>query len=112
MGRIKRIILFLLAFFFLTALSRNIFEYQKNYSFYNQYKQDYEKEKKRNIELKTMLVKTEDSFEFEKSVRNKLNLHKENETILVIPEPTPTIFTPTPTAVPNYQMWLDVFLKD
>ncbi len=112
MSRIKRIILFLLAFFFLSALSKNIFEYRKNYSFYNQYKQEYEKEKKRNIELKTMLVKTEDPYEFEKSVRNKLNLHKEDEVILVIPEPTPTVFTPTPTPVPNYKMWLDVFLKD
>ena len=112
MPRIKRIILFLLAFFFLTALSKNIFEYRKNYSFYNQYRQDYEQQKKRNGELKTMLVKTEDSYEFEKSVRNKLNLNQKDEVILVIPKPTPTTFKPTPTPVPNYKMWLNVFLKD
>ena len=112
MGKFRRILLFFVALFFLTALSKSIFEYRNNLSFYQQYKQDFEEEKKRNIELKTQLVKTEDSFEFEKTVRNKLNLHKQDEVMVVIPNPTPTVLSPTPTVVPNYMKWLDAFLKN
>lgn len=112
MGKFRRILLFFVAIFFFSALTKNIFEYRRNYSFYQQYKEEYEGEKKRNTELRTQLVKTEDSYEFEKTVRNKLNLHKENEVILIIPNPTPTTFLPTPTAIPNYMQWIDIFLKN
>lgn len=112
MGKIRKIVLLLVAFFFLSALSKSIFDYRKNVAFYEQYKQEYESEKKRNVELKTQLVKTEDSYEFEKTVRNKLNLHKEDEIIVVIPNPTPTILSPTPTQIPNYMKWLDIFIKN
>ncbi len=112
MHNIRRIVLFLVAFFFVSALSKSIFDYRKNLAFYEQYKQEFEAEKKRNIELKTQLVKTEDSYEFEKTVRNKLNLHKEDEVIVVIPNPTPTVLSPTPTVVPNYMKWLDIFMKN
>jgi cell division protein FtsB len=108
----KRIVMLFIAFFFITALSKSIFEYRKNLSFHDQYKQEYEKEKKRNVELKTQLVKTEDSFEFEKTARNKLNLHKQDEVMVVIPNPTPTVFEPTPTQIPNYIKWLDMFMKN
>jgi hypothetical protein len=112
MGKLRKYLLFFMAFFFLSALSKTIFEYQNSYSFYEEYKKDYEYEKKRNIELKTLLVKTKDSYEFEKNVRNRLNLHKENEVILVIPEPTSKMISPTPTPVPQYQQWIDVFFKN
>lgn len=112
MDKVKRIVLLFVAFFFLTALSKSIFEYRNNVAFHQQYKQEYEKEKKRNIELKTQLVKTQDSYEFEKTVRNKLNLHKEDEVIVVIPNPTPTVIIPTATPIPNYIKWLDTFLKN
>jgi len=84
-------------------------EYRRNVSFYQDYKQEYTKEKKRNIELKTKMAKAKDIDEFEKIVRNKLNLQKENETILVIPNPTPTVILPTATPVPNYRKWINVF---
>jgi len=112
MQRTKQVILFILAVFFLSALSKNIFEYRKNLSFYKQNRDAFEKEKKANIELKTLLVKTNDIHEFEKTVRNKLNLHKSNEYILVIPDPSPTPDTPVPTTVPNPVKWLQIFLKN
>ena len=112
MRQTKRIILFILALFFLSALSKNIFEYRKNVQFFNQFKDEYEEKKKENIELKTMLVKSNDIHEFEKSVRNKLNYHKEDEYILVIPEPSPTTSLPTPTPVPNSYLWLELFLRN
>lgn len=112
MVKLRKYLLFFLAIFFLSALSKTIFEYRHNYAFYEEYRNDYEYEKKRNIELKTLLVKTKDSYEFEKNVRNKLNLHKENEVVLVIPEPTPTVLTPTLTPIPQYRQWIDVFFKN
>ncbi len=109
MQRIKRLLLYLLILFFITSLTRSLIDYGKNQQFYQDYKNEYENEKKRNVELKTQLVKSQDINEFEKIVRDKLNLHKPNEYILVIPNPTPTVLTPTPTPVPNYQQWIDVF---
>ena len=109
MQRIKRLLLYLLIVFFITSLTRSLIEYGKNQQFYQDYKNEFEKEKKRNTELKTQLVKSQDINEFEKIVRDKLNLTKQNEYILVIPNPTPTVLTPTPTPVPNYQQWIDTF---
>ena len=112
MGKLRRILYIFVAIFFFSALSKSIFEYRKNVAFYQQSKQEFQDEQKRNIELKTQLVKTEDPYEFEKTVRNKLNLQKQDEVIVVIPNPTPTILSPTPTQIPNYIKWLDVFMKN
>ncbi|CAN5160646.1 hypothetical protein BH09PAT2_BH09PAT2_01840 [soil metagenome] len=108
----RRIIVLLIASFFIMSLTKNILEYRKNLAFYDDYKNEFTKEKKRNEELKTEYVKTQDVNEFEKTVRNKLNMHKANEVILIVPQPTPTIIIPTPTALPNYQQWVDVFFKN
>lgn len=112
MDKFRRYIIFAVGFFILSALSRTIFEYRKNYAFYEEYKKEYEKEKKRNIELQTQYVKTKDSYEFEKIARNKLDLHKSNEYVIVIPEPTATPVPPTPTVTSNYREWLEVFMKN
>ncbi|MBP9690480.1 septum formation initiator family protein [Candidatus Woesebacteria bacterium] len=109
MQRFRRILLLLLAFFFITSLTKGLLEYAKNQQFYRDYRDEYEREKKRNIELKTQLVKTQDINEFEKIVRDKLNLQLPNEYVIIIPEPTPTVITPTPTPVANYAQWIEVF---
>ena|SRR3990167_10187627 len=109
MARLKRIFLFLLAFFFISSLTKTIFEYRRNVEFYNNFKEEYAKEKKRNTELNTHLVKTQDIAEFEKTARNKLNLHKEDEYVLVLPQPTPTVMIPAPTVVPHYAQWAQLF---
>jgi hypothetical protein len=112
MPLIKRFIFLMLALFFLSSLSKNILEYRKNIEFYNGYKNEYEEEKKKNNELKTLLVKTVDAHQMEKMIRNKLNLHKDNESIIIVPQitPTPTIIAPTP--VPNYKQWADTFFQN
>lgn len=109
---LKRVIVLLIAAFFIMSLTKNILEYKKNLAFYEDYKNEYLNEKKHNEELKTEYVKTQDSYEFEKTVRNKLNLHKKNEVILIVPEPTPTTVISTPSPLPNYQQWIDVFFKN
>ncbi len=108
----KRTIVLFIAGFFIVSLTKNIMEYRKNLAFYDDYRKEYLKEKKRNEELQTEYVQTQDINEFEKTVRNKLNLHRSNEVILIVPEPTPTIFIPTSTPPPNYQQWVDVFFKN
>lgn len=105
----RRFLLYSILVFLIISLSKNILEYRRNINFYNDYQEQFNKEKKRNIELKTKLIKVKDVEEFEKTVRNKLNLQKPNETILVIPNPTPTLFVPTSTPVPNYRQWANVF---
>ncbi|MDA1316628.1 MAG: septum formation initiator family protein [bacterium] len=109
MARLKRIFLYLLAIFFISSLTKTIFEYRKNVQFYYNFTEEYAKEKKRNTELRTQLVKTQDIAEFEKTARNKLNLHKKDEYVMVLPQPTPTVITPTPTVAPNYAQWIELF---
>ncbi len=87
-------------------------EYRKNLNFYEGYKTTYEQEQNRNNKLKTLLVKTEDTHEMEKTLRNKLNLTKDKESIVVINVPTPTPMIPTPTPAPNYQQWYKTFFRN
>lgn len=58
-----------------------------------------------------LAVKTQDTYELEKTIRNKLNLTKPGETMVLIPQPTttPTILTPTP--LPVYKQWMNTFFK-
>jgi cell division protein FtsB len=108
----KRIIFVLLLLFFLSSFSQNVFKYQQNLTFYNNYKAEYEKQKKQNNQLKTLLVKTSDTYEMEKTIRNKLNMLQNGETVIVVPPITPTPFVPTPTPQAVYQQWVHIFFKN
>ncbi len=111
MQLIKKIIGVIFVIFLFFSLVKNIFNYTSKNQFYQDYKNDYEKENKKNIELKTEIVKKESVAEVEKTIRNKLNLLKENEVAIILPVPTLTIITPTPTPAPNYIQWWWVFFK-
>lgn len=109
MELLRKITFFLFIIFLFTSLTRSYFEYQKNIRFYKSYKESYEQEKKKNISLKTEILKQADPHEIEKTIRNKLGLLRENEESLIIPEPSPT---PTPIitpVVPIYRQWWKVF---
>ncbi len=110
MFTIKRIILGFLILFFLSSLTRNFFEYRKNLEFYNEYKEDYEEIKQRNNELKSQLVKNNDPYQVEKTIRDKLNLGKQKEVAVLLEEPTPTPTVITPTPEPNYIQWVNAFM--
>jgi len=105
----RKLIFILLVLFFLFSLTKNFFNYQRSLDFYNNYKEDYEKEKKQNITLKTQIRKKSDLYEIEKVIRNKLNLFRPNEVPIIIPPtpPTPEIVSPTPA--PPFQQWLSLF---
>ena len=74
-------------------------------------KKDLQDEEKKQIELRTEIVKKKSVDEVEKTIRNKLNLLKENEVAIIIPSPTksPRI-TPTPILA-NWEKWWKVFFK-
>src|SRR3989344_6619591 len=108
---LRKVVFFLLLLFFLSSLTKNLFDYRSKVSFYQSYLKDYEKEKKRNIELKTQLLKKSDPNEVEKTIRNKLNLLKPDEVAIILKQPTPTPIIITPTTLPNYQQWWNVFFS-
>lgn len=108
----KKLIFAGLILFFFFSLTRNFFEYRKNLQFYDQYRKEHEAEVKKNNELKAQLVKNNDSYEMEKRIRNKLNLLKENEVAVLLPEPSPTPTIVLPTAVPVHEQWRNVFFSE
>ncbi len=109
MGYIKKG-LFLILFLFLTlSFIKNAFEFWKNQNFYASYKIEYEEAKKTNTQLKTEKLRKSDLNEIEKTIRNKLNLMKENEIAIIIPVPSPSpTIIPTPTPL-IYQQWVHLF---
>ena len=112
MRLIKRLLIFLFFLFLISSLTKNFFEYRKNYTFYEDFKNDYEKAKQKNTELKTGILKNGDTNQIEKIIRNKLNLLKPNEVAVILPNPTPTPLLITPTPQPIYKQWLNVFFKN
>lgn len=109
MRLIKKILIIFFLLFLFSSLTKNLFDYGKKVAFYDDYKTAYDKEKKRNIELKTQLLKKKDPYELEKTIRNKLNLAKPGEIAIILPQPTPTPVVVTPTPMPNYLLWWKVF---
>ncbi len=110
MNRIKKIFVVFIFFLLLNGLIKSFSSFREKYQFYLNFKNEYEKLKKRNIELKTDLLRKNDLAEIEKKAREKLNLGKKDETVVILsyPTPTPTIITSTPK--PNWKQWLGVYL--
>lgn len=71
-----------------------------------------QEEKERQEDLKRQLAKVESDQYIEREARNKLNLGREGEIILLLPSVSP-IIEPTPTPVDttaNWQKWINMFL--
>ena len=111
MQLIKKIIGVIFVIFLFSSLVKNIFNYTSKNQFYQDYKNDYEKENKKNIELKTEVVKKQSVAEVEKTIRNKLNLLKENEVAIILPQPTISITIPTLTPAPSWKQWINLYIK-
>jgi len=78
--------------------------------FYQTTKKNLEKEVNKNKELTAQQLKSTSHFEIEKNLRNKQNLVRKDEIIVIVPSPTPT---PTPLIVPTqpaYKEWLGLFM--
>ncbi len=105
----KRILYLIIVLFLFFSLTKNLFDYGSTVQFYEGYKKEFEQQKKENLTLKTNILKSKDPNELEKTIRNKLNLTKEGEIAIIIPEPTKTVKPPTPTPIPFYQQWWNYF---
>ncbi len=105
----KRILYFIIVLFLFFSLTKNLFDYGSAVKFYEGYKKDFEEQQKKNLFLKTHILKSKDPNELEKTIRNKLNLTKEGEIAIIVPEPTKIVTRPTPIPAPFYQQWWSNF---
>lgn len=108
----KKIFLIFLIIFLISSLINNFRQYQKSLNFYQQFKNEYEKEKYKNIKLKTEIIRKKSLFEIEKIIRNQLNLSKMEEYIIIIPTPSIAPSPTQPTIIPNCLKWWQVFAKN
>lgn len=111
MKLIKKVVFVFFLIFLFSSLLKNIFHYQSQFKFYQDYKKEYEKEQKRRRQLETEILKKKSATELEKTIRNQLNLLKADEVALLLPSPTPPPTTPTPSPSPNWLKWWQVFFK-
>lgn len=95
--------------FLLFALSKNIVDYRRNIKLHETLKKEYDNKKKENIKLKTNVLRYNDPDELEKTIRNKLNMVKEDEVAVIIAKPSPTPQPLAPTPQQPYKQWLRTF---
>lgn len=109
MSLLKNVFLIFLVIFLSSSLIRNIFDYQKKIDFFKKYQTEVAKEKKKKLSLRTEVLKKTDPYQLEKTIRDKLNLSKPDELSVILPKPTsvPTQITPSP--LPSWQQWRDLF---
>ncbi|MFS8158818.1 MAG: FtsB family cell division protein [Candidatus Roizmanbacteria bacterium] len=106
---IKNILFFFIAISLIFSLTKNIFDYQNKKLFYNQFVTEQKKAESENAKLKHNLSESKNPYEVEKILRNKLNLGKSNEYVVLLPSPE---LSPTPTPEPiklPYIQWMEVF---
>lgn len=92
-------------------LTQNIFDYQRKIDFYKQIMQEKDVEVKRTHSLNNELAKNKDIDQIERNIRQKLNLLKEKEIAVILPNIS---ITPTPKPLPtktNLQLWFELLLS-
>jgi hypothetical protein len=107
----RKVVFMIVLFFLVVSLVRNVADYQHNLSFYNQTKSNYDKAAVQNKEMKVQKQSGLSPFEVEKNLRNKQNMLRDNEIIVIIPSPTPL---PTPFRAPTEappKQWMRLFFR-
>lgn len=92
-------------------LTKNIFEYQEKVGFYKQLMNEKNTETKRSQKLNREIARNQDVEQIEKNIRQKLNLLKENEIAIILPNIS---ITPTPQPMPtktNPELWFELLLS-
>lgn len=106
---IKNIVVFIFITFLIYSLSRSLFDYKKKFSFFEEYKIEWQKQLDKNKKLKSEILKNQDYYTVEKNIRQKLNLLKPNEIAIILPKITATP-SPTPEIKKaSYEQWLELF---
>jgi cell division protein FtsB len=109
MKLINKFFLGILLLILFSSFIKNFINYQEGKKFYDQYKKNYEEEKKKNTKLKTQMIKQTNIYEVEKKIRNELNLLQPDEVAVILP-PIKTTPTPTPTPnLPNWKKWINLY---
>ena len=107
----RKIVFLIVLLFLVISFVRIALDYQRNISFYDQIKNNYNKALLENKELKVHKQAGSSAFEVEKNLRNKQNLLRENEIIVIVPplSPFPSPFV-QPTDYPARQ-WMRLFFQ-
>lgn len=107
---IKNILFFFIAISLIFSLSKNILDFKSKQDFSSEIQSELKKAEIENAQLKSSRTKAKDPYEVEKILRNKLNLTRPGEYILILPTPE---LSPSPTPTPiqqPYKQWLEVFM--
>jgi len=92
---------------------RSYFAFQNRRSIVSQVQIKLQKTKEENENLKRQLARVESKEYIEEEARNKLNMGREGEMILILPSVSP-ITEPTPIPIDttsNPEKWLRIFFK-
>jgi cell division protein FtsB len=112
MKTLRKFILIVIFILIFLSLVKNILDYRSKMIFFQKFQSEEQKQEKENISLKTKILKSQDSFKIEQTIRDKLNLSKSNEVVVIIPSPTPAPVIVIPTQAPIWRQWVNVFFKD
>lgn len=82
----RKFFVLLILFFLIFSLTKNIFDYQHNIAFFQNLKKEYINEQEKNKKLKKEIIKTQDFYFLEKSIREQLSLIRPNEVVLILPK--------------------------
>ena len=105
----KRFFLSFVLIFLLYSLTKGVFIYFDRLKIYRKLEKKRETLKKRKIELQTRIKKAESLDFLERTIRNKLQLVRQNETVVILsyPTPTPIILKTKEKSIPL--QWLEIF---
>lgn len=108
----KHILVFLIFLLLIFSLTKNVFDYQNKINFFQNLKKDYINEQEKNKKLKTEIIKTQDYYFLEKSIREQLNLIKPNEIVVILPKnKIKKANSKISKKKPIYIQWLELFIN-
>lgn len=107
--RLVRLIISVIGLLMIFSLSGSIMTFWQRGNIVVEEEKRLLKLQKKNEELKKQLAETQTPEFVEKQAREKLNMSKDGEIVVILPKITP-FFSPTPTPeVEIWQQWLKTF---
>lgn len=107
---IKQTILILFLLSLIVSLVKNILDYYKKNEFFSQFEQTIRTLEKENKEISDEIEKNRLQFSYEEVLRNKMNMTKPGEYVILLPPEKPSEVTPTPT-ISTQRQWLNLYLQ-
>lgn len=107
----RKVLFFIVLLFLIVSLIRNVGDYNKNLTFYDETKVNYQAAQEKNKALVIRKRSNSSDFEIEKNLRDKQSLVRDNEYMIIIPSPSPT---PPPYRGPTeapFRQWVRLFFE-